>query len=128
MRTVCAAAQASLLKSIQQSVATKQQSAVEVTQAYLQQLKSVEGQVQSFLTVNEEHALAQVGFAGIHSSGCADCQCWEVACATTPQQQKQLHSAQQLVHAQTSCSNKFAHVEVWCANMHGHTTSVHGCS
>jgi Asp-tRNA(Asn)/Glu-tRNA(Gln) amidotransferase A subunit family amidase len=60
MRTVCAAAQASLLKSIQQNVASKQQSAVEVTQAYLQQLKSVEGQVQSFLTVNEEHALAQV--------------------------------------------------------------------
>ncbi|WIA11840.1 hypothetical protein OEZ85_011927 [Tetradesmus obliquus] len=59
MRTVCAAAQASLLKSIQQNVATKQQSAVEVTQAYLQQLKSVEGQVHSFLTVNEEHALAQ---------------------------------------------------------------------
>jgi Asp-tRNA(Asn)/Glu-tRNA(Gln) amidotransferase A subunit family amidase len=71
MRTVCGAAQASLLKSIQQSVATKQQSAVEVTQAYLQQLKSVEGQLHSFLTVNEEHAVAQVGLAGSYSSGCA---------------------------------------------------------
>jgi Asp-tRNA(Asn)/Glu-tRNA(Gln) amidotransferase A subunit family amidase len=69
MRTVRAAAQASLLKSIQQSVASKQQSAVEVTQAYLQQLKSVEGQVQSFLTVNEEHALAQVSLQEVAAVG-----------------------------------------------------------
>lgn len=58
---VSAAASSSVLRCIQQSVAGKQQSAVEVTQQYLQQLKSVEGQVNAFLTVNEEAALAQVG-------------------------------------------------------------------
>lgn len=56
---VCAA-HGSLLRSIQQSVASKQASAVEVTQAYLQQLRSVEDQLQSFITISEEAALAQV--------------------------------------------------------------------
>lgn len=59
MRT-CAASSSSVLRSIQQSVASKQQSAVEVTTAYLQQLKSVEGQVNAFLTVDEQAALSQV--------------------------------------------------------------------
>lgn len=61
MRVACAA-QASLLKSIQHRVASKQQSAADVTKAYLQQLQSVENRLNSFLTVNEEHALAQVRF------------------------------------------------------------------
>lgn len=56
---VCAAS-SSVLRSIQQSVANKQQSAVEVTQAYLQQLQSVEGRVNAFLTVDEQAALSQV--------------------------------------------------------------------
>ena len=55
------AASISVLRTVQHDVATKQRSAVEVATAYLQQLKSVEGQVKSFLTVNEEHVLAQVG-------------------------------------------------------------------
>jgi hypothetical protein len=57
---VCAAS-SSVLRSIQQTVANKQLSAVEVTQAYLQQLKSVEGKVNAFLTVDEQAALSQVG-------------------------------------------------------------------
>eukprot|EP00879_Flechtneria_rotunda_P031140 GHRR01033992.1.p1 GENE.GHRR01033992.1~~GHRR01033992.1.p1 ORF type:complete len:443 (+),score=143.52 GHRR01033992.1:117-1445(+) len=55
---VCAA-HSSLLRTIQQEVATKQQSAVEVTKAYLQQLNAVEEQVQCFITAKEEDALAQ---------------------------------------------------------------------
>jgi hypothetical protein len=54
------AASTSVLRTIQHDVATKQRSAVEVATAYLQQLKSVEDQVKSYLTVNEEHVLAQV--------------------------------------------------------------------
>lgn len=54
------AAQGALLRSIQHTVASRQQSAVDVTKAYLQQLKSVEPIINSFLTVNEEHAIAQV--------------------------------------------------------------------
>lgn len=61
MRT-CAGS-TSVLRSIQQTVANKQQSAVEVTQTYLQQLKSVEGKVNAFLTVDEQAALAQVSGA-----------------------------------------------------------------
>jgi Asp-tRNA(Asn)/Glu-tRNA(Gln) amidotransferase A subunit family amidase len=53
----------SVLRSIQQTVANKQQSAVEVTQTYLAQLKSVEGKVNAFLTVDEQAALAQVSLA-----------------------------------------------------------------
>lgn len=56
---ICASS-TSVLRSIQQSVANKQQSAVEVTQQYLQQLKSVEGKVNAFLTVDEQAALSQV--------------------------------------------------------------------
>lgn len=48
------------VRSIQHSVANKQQSAVDVTKSYLQQLKSVEDKLNSFLTVDAEHALAQV--------------------------------------------------------------------
>jgi hypothetical protein len=62
------AASSSVLRSIQQTVANKQQSAVEVTQAYLQQLKSVEGKVNAFLTVDEQAALSQVG-----SHSCCHC-------------------------------------------------------
>lgn len=61
----------SVLRTIQQSVATKQQSAVEVTQTYLQQLKSVEGQVNAFLTVNEEAALSQVCVFAVGVPVCA---------------------------------------------------------
>ncbi|KAF8071079.1 hypothetical protein HT031_001161 [Scenedesmus sp. PABB004] len=48
-----------LLRSIAQRVAGKQQSAVEVTKAYLAALRSVEDQVHAFLTVDEGAALAQ---------------------------------------------------------------------
>lgn len=66
--TVCTAAAAaaaagqppaSLLRSIAQRVGGRQQPAVEVVKAYLQQLKSVEQQVGAFLAVDEEGALAQ---------------------------------------------------------------------
>jgi hypothetical protein len=60
-----AAGPASLLRAIQQRVASKQQSAVEVTQAYLAQLKSVEGQVHAFLAVDEAAALAQVCWCAV---------------------------------------------------------------
>lgn len=50
----------SLLRSIQHSVASKQLSAVDITKAYLQQINSVEQQLDSFLTVNEGYALQQV--------------------------------------------------------------------
>jgi Asp-tRNA(Asn)/Glu-tRNA(Gln) amidotransferase A subunit family amidase len=74
---VSAAASSALLRSIQQSVASKQQSATEVTQAYLQQLKSVEGSVNAFLTVDEQAALAQVG---LHSQLLRHC-CRRRVCA-----------------------------------------------
>lgn len=61
MRTF--AAQGSLLRSIQHSVSSQQQSAVEITKAYLQQLKFAECTINSFLTVDEEHAIAQVCLA-----------------------------------------------------------------
>lgn len=80
---VCAAAAAaaagpppaSLLRSIAQRVGSKQQPAVEVVKAYLQQLKSVEEQVGAFLAVNEEAALAQVGQ---QVARCARCACLPV--------------------------------------------------
>lgn len=72
-----AVSSSSVLRSIQQSVASKQQSAVEVTQAYLQQLKSVEGQVNAFLTVDEQAALSQVRPAGDR------CHCCRCNCNTT---------------------------------------------
>lgn len=73
-----AAASSSVLRSIQQSVASKQQSATEVTQAYLQQLKSVEGSVNAFLTVDEQAALAQVR---LHSQLLGHCCHWCTACS-----------------------------------------------
>eukprot|EP00775_Hariotina_reticulata_P006114 gene6114-6353_t len=57
MRTVVA--RNSLLRSIQHSIANKQLSAVDVTKAYLQQIHSVEQQLNSFLTVNQDYALQQ---------------------------------------------------------------------
>ncbi len=61
MKVYAKAAQTpSVIREIQQQVASKQRSAVEVTSAYLARLRSVEGQVHSFLTVNEEQALEQV--------------------------------------------------------------------
>lgn len=66
-----AGAGAPLLRTIAQRVASKQQSAVEVTQAYLQQLRSVEGQVGAFLAVDEAAALAQVCAGGGGWSGLA---------------------------------------------------------
>lgn len=75
---VSAAASSSVLRSIQQSVASKQQSATEVTQAYLQQLKSVEASVNAFLTVDEQAALAQVR---LHSQLLGHCCHWRVQLA-----------------------------------------------
>ena len=57
-----ASGSASVVHEIAQQVASKQRSAVEVTTAYLQQLRSVEDQLGSFLSVDEQHALAQVCF------------------------------------------------------------------
>lgn len=54
------AANSSLLRDIQHQVASKQRSAVEVATTYLRQLRSVEGSVDSFITVDEDHVLAQV--------------------------------------------------------------------
>lgn len=55
-----AAGKTAVLRELAEQVTSKQRSAVEVTTAYLNQLRSVEDRVCSFLTVNEEHALAQV--------------------------------------------------------------------
>ena len=55
-----ASGSASVVLEIAQQVASKQRSAVEVTTAYLQQLRSVEDRLGSFLSVDEQHALAQV--------------------------------------------------------------------
>jgi aspartyl-tRNA(Asn)/glutamyl-tRNA(Gln) amidotransferase subunit A len=54
-----------VLRTIHGHVSSKQRSAVEVTTQYLEQLKSVEGNVKSFLTVDEQGALKQVR-PGIH--------------------------------------------------------------
>lgn len=50
----------SVVRELAQQVAGKQRSAVEVTQEYLRQLRSAEDALDSFITVDEEHALAQV--------------------------------------------------------------------
>jgi len=95
-----AVASTSVLRSIQQGVANKQQSAVEVTQTYLQQLKSVEGQVNAFLTVNDQEALAQV-----RSLDCCHC-ChphrWLAGALTTsasPQASDDRHAFQSITSA-----------------------------
>ena len=58
--TMRTSAARSVVRELQQQVAGKQRSAVEVTQEYLRQLRSAEDAVGSFITVDEEHALAQV--------------------------------------------------------------------
>ncbi|KAI8472916.1 MAG: glutamyl tRNA amidotransferase, subunit A [Monoraphidium minutum] len=49
----------SVVRELQQQVAGRQRSAVEVTQEYLRQLRSVEDTLGAFITVDDEHALAQ---------------------------------------------------------------------
>jgi hypothetical protein len=58
------AASRSLVRELQQQVAGGQRAAVDVTREYLERLRSVEGQVANFITVDEEAALAQVRAAG----------------------------------------------------------------
>lgn len=60
----------SVVRELQQQVAGGQRSAVEVTQEYLKQLRSVEDKVNSFITVDEEHALAQVRQHVVRNGGC----------------------------------------------------------
>ncbi|GBF93284.1 aspartyl glutamyl-tRNA amidotransferase subunit A [Raphidocelis subcapitata] len=49
----------SLVRELQQQVAGRQRSAVEVARDYLDRIRSVEGEVGAFITVDEAHALAQ---------------------------------------------------------------------
>jgi hypothetical protein len=50
----------SVVRELQQQVAGGQRSAFDVTREYLQQLRSVEDALGSFITVDDEYALAQV--------------------------------------------------------------------
>jgi hypothetical protein len=67
MRTGAAARGA--VRELQHAVATKQRSAADVARDYLERLRSVEGQVASFITVDEDATLAQVGGRGQGAAG-----------------------------------------------------------
>lgn len=51
----------SYVREIQEDLRSKQRSAVEITKEWLDRLKGKEEALGSFITVTEEHALAQVG-------------------------------------------------------------------
>ena len=54
-----AAGKPSLIRSIQRDLASKQRSAQEITQSYLDTLHKLEPQLHSFVTSNDEQALEQ---------------------------------------------------------------------
>jgi Asp-tRNA(Asn)/Glu-tRNA(Gln) amidotransferase A subunit family amidase len=66
------AAHKSVIRELQQAVASKERSAAEIVGAYLAQLKAAEGHIDAFLTINDEQALAQVrlGSDGSVTTGC----------------------------------------------------------
>jgi hypothetical protein len=63
------AAPASLIQEVQHNLSSKKASAVEMVTQYLQQLERREPSVNSFITVDREGALAQVGWLGGEEGG-----------------------------------------------------------
>ena len=62
--TCTRAAKTSVIRQVHHDLATKQRSAVEVVQRYLEQIGKADGVVNSFITVEQDRALQQVSNCG----------------------------------------------------------------